>query len=178
MPIAYYIIPMVPGPYSRENPQDPAYVFEIRCNWTGHNIDQFGVFVCKVNTTPAKHADLESRPGVWKFPEDGLNTVISTLHAATRNRISNKLGQIGLPYYEDETLKDLIQRVIVAGVLEWGNADRYTTLDDMPGNSQARTSNIFSKWGWAYNGTDTLEQLLNTCKNDFWNPEAYPVREF
>ena len=72
MPVAYYIIPMVAGPYSRGNGQRPDYVDEIRCNWTGHNIDDYGIYLCKVNTTDAKHTDLASRTGVRQLPRSEL----------------------------------------------------------------------------------------------------------
>lgn len=178
MPVAYYLVPMEPGPYSRTNKQRPQFMDEIKCNWTGYPLMGFDRYLCKVNTTAAKHADLESRAGVWAFPPDGLNTVISTLHPSERNRIQQALNQLSLPYYNDETLRNLIQRVIMAIECEWGSADRATELQNMPGNSQARTANLFNKWGIQYQLGDTLEQLLAAGGDTFWNPEALVVQEF
>lgn len=176
--ISFYLVPMTQPPYDRVNNQRPEYVNEIQCSWTGYPLDSFGYYVCKVNTTPAKHTDLEGRQGVWRFPPDGLETVINTLHPSERNRISQLCGNIGVPYYSDETLRSLLQRVIVTDVLEWGNSDRYTSLDAMPGNSQARTSNLFGKWGLSFTSADTLEQLQAICGDVFWNPDTLMVGEF
>jgi len=177
MPVSFYVIPMTDPPYDRVNNQRPLYVRETLVAWTGYPLDSFGVYVCKVNTTEAKHTQLEGSQGVWRFPPDGLETVIDTLHPSEKNRISQLCGQIGIPYYSDETLKSLIQRVIITDVLEWGNSDRYTTLADMPGNSQARTSNLFGKWGLSYSTANTLEQLQAICGDTFWNPDTLMVPE-
>jgi hypothetical protein len=156
----------------------PKYVAEIKSSWTGYPLTFFGYYVCKVNTTAAKHLDLESRQGVWRFPPSGLETIIDTLHPSEQNRISQLCGIIGIPYYSDETLRSLLQRVIVTDVLDWGNSDRYTSLENMPGNSQARTSNLFTKWGLSFVPTNTLEELQNICADTFWNPDKVYVGEF
>ena len=169
---------MTQPPYDRVNNQRPEYVNDIQCNWTGYPLDLFGYYVCKVNTTSAKHALLEASQGVWKFPEEGLETVIDTLHPSEQNRISQMCNSIGIPYYSDETLRILLQRVIVTDVLDWGNHDRYTTLADMPGNSQSRTSNLFGKWNLSFADTNTLEQLQAICGDVFWNPDTLTVQEY
>jgi hypothetical protein len=176
--ISFYLIPMTEPPYDRVNNQRPEYLNEIQANWTGYPLDSFSYYVCKVNTTLTKHTDLESRQGVWRFPPDGLETIINALHPSEQNRISQLCGNIGIPYYSDETLRSLLQRVIVTDVLDWGNNDRYTSLENMPGNSQSRTSNLFGKWGLSYTSTDTLEQLQAICGDTFWNPDTLYVEEF
>lgn len=121
MPIAYYIIPMVAGPYSRTNKQRPDYVDEIQCNWSGHNVDALGVYVCLVNTTEAKHADLASRASVRQLPRSVTwDTVLSTLPTAARNAILNWCSAHGIPYDATETVGQLLMRIINSGLLSLG----------------------------------------------------------
>lgn len=161
MSIAYYIIPMVAGPYSRTNKQRPDYVDEIQCNWTGHNIDDYGVYLCKVNTTDAKHTDLASRSGVRQLPRSAnLNTVISTLPAAAQNAISNWCNNKDIPYDSSDTIGELLARIIGSGVFKLGNATLTTQYQNLTQTQKDRITLICNRWGWALpSDTDTVAQI-------------------
>ena len=111
MPIGYYLIPMVDPPYSRENKQRPQYVDEIRCNWSGHNVDELGCYICLVNTTPAKHGDLSSRAGVIRLGDRWEEPSNSNSRAA----LQKWMGKKKMAYDANETVGDLANRIIKNG---------------------------------------------------------------
>lgn len=179
MPIAYYIIPMVAGPYSRANPQRPDYVDEIRCNWTGHNVDALGVFICKVNTTEAKHTDLAGRVGVYQMPRAYTwDTVISTMQAAARNFIRNWLTGNGLPYDATETLGECLMRVINSGLFDLGNTALTTQFQNLTPAQKNKIDVLCQKWGINYAPTDTVKQISNRGGRVWWPGNTLPVDEF
>ena len=145
----YYIIPMVSGPYSRENPQRPNFVSEIRCNWTGYNVDVLNVYVCLVNTTETKHADLVSRPDVFQLPTQyAWDTVISTMQPAARNYIRNLCeNRLGIYYETTDTLGELLMRIISSGLFELGNTPTQTQFQNLSGLQQSKITNLFAKLG-------------------------------
>lgn len=179
MPVGYYIIPMVSGPYSRENPQRPMYVDEIRCNWTGHNVDALGVYVCKVNTTDAKHADLASRAGVRALPRNVTwDTVISSLTAVQRNAISNWCNSKGIPYDSSETVGEFLMRVINSGLFGLGNAALSTQVRNLNPAQQAAIAALCEKWGVAYADTDTVWQVSNRFGRVAWPGDTLTIEEY
>lgn len=168
---AYYVIPMVAGPYSRTNPQRPDYVDEIRCNWVGHNVDLFSVYVCLVNTTATKHADLASRAGVYQLPpEYTWDTVISTMQAAARNYIRNLCdNRLGIPYSTSDTLGELLMRIINSGLFEFGNVSLDTQFQNLSQAQQNKIINSFAKWGMvAPSSTETIKQISDRGGRVFW----------
>jgi len=185
MPVGYYLIPMTSGPYSRANPQRPQYVDEIRCNWTGHNVDLFTLFVCKVNTTAEKHADLSSRAGVFPFPEGvEWDTVISTLAANLRNRIRTKLTQHDIPYDPSETIGELVMRVINIGL--WHDPDtveNVTAVDALfsalPPGQQNKITALCTKWALPPPAnTETVSAMSKRMGPRWWYGPSLAVREF
>ena len=180
MPVAYYIIPMVAGPYSRANPQRPDYVGEIRCNWTGHNVDDLGVYICKVNTTDAKHADLASRQGVRQLPRSVTwDTVISTLTAPQRNAISNWCNSKNIPYDASETVGQLLVRIINSGLFGLGNTALTTQFQNLTQAQKDKIVALCAKWGQAQPGaTETVRQVTNRLGPIFWPGSELIVSEF
>lgn len=169
MPEAYYIIPMVAGPYSRANPQRPDYVDEIKCNWSGHNVDALGVYICLVNTTEAKHTDLASRSGVRQMPRGYTwDSVISTLPANGRNAISRWCGDHGIPYDSSETIGQLLMRVINSGLFELGNTALDTQFQNLSQAQKDKIDALCQKHGIAHGQTDTVRQISDRCGRVFW----------
>lgn len=167
----YYVIPMTTPPYSRTNPQGPMYVDEIRCNWTGHNVDAMGVYVCLVNTTTAKHTDLASRAGVYQLPSQYTwDTVISTMQAAARNYIRNLCeNRLGIFYSTSDTLGELLQRIINSGLFDYGNLDTNTEFQNLSPGQQNKITAMFAKWGLAIpTGTETIGQISNRGGRAWW----------
>jgi len=180
MAIGYYIIPMVAGPYSRENPQRPDYVNEIRCNWTGHNVDEMGIYICKVNTTDAKHTDLMSRTGVQRLPaEYTWDTVIADMHVAARNYIANSVcAAFDIPYDETETIGELLMRVINTGLFSLQGLELDTQFYELPISSQNKILNLCDKWGIPINDTDTIRDITDRAGPHFWDGGKLQVSEY
>jgi hypothetical protein len=171
MPEVYYVIPMVAGPYSRANPQRPDYVDAIQCNWTGHNVDLFGVYVCLVNTTAAKHTDLASRAGVYQLPTAYTwDTVISTMQAAARNYIRNLCeNRLGIAYSTAETLGELLMRVINSGLFDLGATDPATQFQNLSAAQQNKIIALFAKWGMTLPAqTETVQQISDRGGAMYW----------
>jgi hypothetical protein len=170
MPEAYYLIPMVPGPYSRGNGQRPMYVDDIQCNWVGHNVDDLGVYVCLVNTTEAKHTDLNSRVGVHAIPRDYTwNTVISTMRPAARNFISNWCNSKNIPYDSSETIGEFLMRVINSGLYSLGNIALNTQFQNLSQTQKDKITALCNKWGNANpSATETVRSITNRTGVTHW----------
>jgi hypothetical protein len=170
MPEVYYLIPMVAGPYSRENPQRPDFVDEIRCNWTGHNVDELGVYVCLVNTTAAKHADLASRTGVRQLPSGVTwSTVISTLTSAQRTAISNWCSAHSIPYASTETVGQLLVRVISSGLFSLGTTTLTTQYQNLTQARKDKITAVCARLGIAQpTATETVRQIVNRVGPIVW----------
>jgi hypothetical protein len=169
--ILYYIIPMVAGPYSRTNAQRPDYVDEIQCNWSGHNVDALGMYVCMVNTTAAKHADLASRAGVVQMPSVYTwDTVVSTTQAAARNRIRNFLLILNIaPYTSTETIGDVLQRVINSGLWDLGNVAQNTIFSNLNQGQQNKIISICKRLGLPTpTASETVSQLSKRTGPMVW----------
>lgn len=138
---------MVAGPYNRQNPQRPDYVDEIQCNWTGHNVDAYSVYICKVNTTEAKHTDLNSRAGVRQLPRAAnWNTQISTLAQNTQNVISNWCAGKDIPFDSSDTIGELLVRIIAAGIVGFGNISLATQYQTLSQNMQDKILAIVQRF--------------------------------
>jgi hypothetical protein len=174
---------MVAGPYSRTNAQRPMYVDEIRCNWTGHNADALGVYVCKVNTTELKHADLASRAGVRQMPRGySWDDVIGDLPPAGRNFISRWCSDHDFPYDDTETIGQLLMRVVNAGLFALGNTALTTQYQALNQAQRDKIAGLCQKWGEATPGnTETVRQISNRLGPVFWpgnDDERVYVEEF
>ena len=161
---------MVAEPYSRLNPQRPDYVDEIQCNWSGHNVDELGVYVCKVNTTEAKHTDLASRSGVRQLPRSASwDTVISTLPAAARNAIGNWCSNKGIPYDATDTIGELLMRIINSGLFALGNTALTTQYRNLTQAQKDKISALCQRWGQSVPAdTDTVRTISNRMGRLFW----------
>lgn len=171
---------MVAGPYSRTNAQRPDYVDQIRCNWTGHNVDALGVYVCKVNTSEAKHTQLAAQPGVVQLPREYTwDTVISTMQAAARNRIRNFATTIGIDYDTTETIGEFAQRVINSGLWDLGNTVTSVQFQNLTPGQQNKIINLCQKWGLpAPTATETVKQLSSRGGKKWWAGNELYVEEF
>lgn len=181
MPEAYYVIPMTTAPYSRENPQRPMYVDEIACNWTGHNVDALGIYVCKVNTTAAKHALLAASLGVDVLPEQYTwDTVISTMHAAARNFVRNLMeNRLGIPYDSSETLGQALMRIINSGLFDLGNTSLSTQFANLNQGQQNKIIQLCEKWGLQVpQSTETVRQITNRTGPVWWPGNNLDVVEY
>jgi hypothetical protein len=180
MPEAYYLIPMVPGPYSRGNGQRPMYVEDIQCNWTGHNVDELDVYVCKVNTTETKHTDLASRAGVRQLPRDYTwDTVISTMPPVARNFISNWCNSHNIAYDSAETIGQFLQRVINSGLFSLGNVAVSTQYQNLTQVQKDKISNLCAKWNITQpTNTETVRSITNRTGNVWWNGASLYVKEY
>jgi hypothetical protein len=112
MPIGHYIIQMTAPPYSRATPQAPLYMDELRTNWSGYPLFGFDRYLVQVNTTDAKHDQLEGRAGVMSLRRLNLDDTVGSLPSVARNRVRGYLTDLGLPYDANETIDQLIRRVI------------------------------------------------------------------
>ena len=179
MPVTWYIIPIVDGPYSRANPRRPEYVGSIRCNWVGHPLEFKNRYVCKVNTTEAKHALLAAGQGVLSLPRVVLTTLVRNLPPAKRAKIKNFLSNIELPDYEDtETLKRLLQRIVLSCILHLPNVSLETQLRDLPPAVQQRGAFILNKWGIPFAGSDTVRDILVRIRDILCDLSNLYVDEF
>jgi len=170
MPEAFYIIPMVAGPYSITNQQRPMYVDTIRCNWTGHNVDDLGVYVCKVNTTEAKHTALTGMANVRQLPREYTwDTPLSDLKAQQRNAISNWCSNKGIPYDETETIGELLMRVINSGVLSLGNTALTTEYQNLTQTQKDKITTVCTRHRLAQpSSTETVRQISNRLGIVLW----------
>lgn len=180
MPESYYIIPMVAPPYSRENPQRPQFVDEIQCNWTGHNVDSLGVYICKVNTTEAKHTDLAGRAGVRQLPRQYTwDTVISTMQAAARNFIRNWMTDAGLVYDSSETLGQALMRIINSGLFDIVGVNPNSAFSTLNAGQQQKIVNLCQKWGLtAPTASETVKQISSRMGNVYWHGPSLTVPEY
>ena len=180
MAVGYYIIPMIAGPYSRTNPQRPNYVDEIRCNWTGHSVDALGVYICKVNTTDAKHTDLAGRSGVRQLPRGVTwDTVLNTLTTPQRNVISNWCNGKGIPYDSTETVGQLLMRIINSGLLSFGNTALTTQYQNLSQAQRDKITALCTKWSIPQPAaTETVRQITNRLGQVFWPGNTLNVEEY
>jgi hypothetical protein len=178
MTVRFYVIPMEPGPYSRANPQRPEYVDAIQCNWSGYPLFQWDRYLVQVNTTPAKHAALDAQAGVIAMPEGVLDDLISTLPLADRNRIQTFLGNIGIPYYTDETVADLIQRVIAYAEFNLGNDDRASLLSSLSQAKRDRIAFLMAKHNLTYSEGESIGAVVARARDKMWNPHKTYMDEF
>jgi hypothetical protein len=180
MPEAYYIIPIVPPPYSVGHGERPAYVDEIRCNWTGHPAPDLGVYVCKVNTTEAKHAALAASAGVRQLPPGVTwTTIISTLKPAQRTAISNWCNNKGIPYDSAETIGDLLLRIIASGLFTFGATALTTQFQNLNQTQQDKLTAICRKWGLPDpTNAETIKQLSKRMGQAYWPANHLTVEEY
>ena len=88
MPIRWYLIPEEPPPWTRGKGQRPQHCDDIRCNWVGHPIPYKNYWIVKVNSTAAKHLDLQGRSGVFALPDSPLDTTITELPQGVLNQLT------------------------------------------------------------------------------------------
>lgn len=180
MSIAYYIIPMVPGPYSRENKMRPMYLDGLSpCAWTGHNVDAFGVYVCKVSTTSANHYWLSARPGVIQISagDNGWDAVIETIPRRSSETIASWCNRWNIAYDGKMTVGRLLMRIIGYGVLAVTSATSRMPMRDLP---QAQREHILRHCvmhNIPYSSTDTIDQIIDRAGPVFWNGRDLYVQE-
>src|SRR3972149_8342575 len=99
MTIAFYVIPMEPGPYSKGNGQRPMYLDALQANWSGYPMFARNRYLCQVNTTAAKHTLLDAQAGVVGLAEAvELDMRGGDLSLLKRNRGEAFLTNIGVAY--------------------------------------------------------------------------------
>jgi hypothetical protein len=178
MPIRFYVIPMEPGPYSRDNGQRPMYLDALQANWSGYPLFQWDRYLCQVNTTPAKHTILDAQAGVIGLPDIALSTLVAGLPLAARTRISTFLGNIGIPYEPDETVGDLIQRVIAYAEFRLGNDARDTVIGTLSQAKRDRIATLMAKFDLAYSELESIGTVVVRARARMWEPTKTMVGEF
>lgn len=96
-------------PWSKQNPQGPLYMDELRTNWSGSPLPQSSAYVVKVNSTPEKLLELQNKPGVVDFPnvdEDILDSL------PTERKLKDKAIKdlLKIKDVKDEKVRDFINR--------------------------------------------------------------------
>lgn len=180
MPVGYYIIPAVPGPYSRQNPMRPQYVDEIRCNWTGYPVPSLAIFICKVNSTDVKLADLDSRNGVYALPRGYTwDTPLLSLPAGARVAISNWCANHNIVYDENETIGELLLRIINSDLFNIFGVPRDATFGSLNSEQKNRILNLFIKHNLAPpSDTETVASISKRGGGTWWNAPLLYVPEF
>jgi hypothetical protein len=178
MTIRFYLIPMEAGPYSITNKQRPKYLDALQANWSGYPLFQWNRYLCQVNTTTAKHAVLESNADVVTLPDMDLDTPVSALPLAMRNRVQVFLGNIGIPYYTDETVGDLIQRIVVYAEFNLGNDDRALAVSALGQAKRDRIAVLMGKLRIAFAETEDLGTVIARARDKMWDPRQTYVSEF
>lgn len=171
---------MVSPPYSLSNPQRPDYVDEIKCNWTGHNVDALGVFVCKVNTTAQKHAALAKRAGVRAMPA-GITweTSVRALTSVKRTEISNWCANKGIPYDSTETVGQFLTRVICSGLFSLGLTKLGTRYADLTQEQMDKIARLRARHRQAALGEDeTVRGVVDKLGPDVWPGDKLDVAEY
>ena len=180
MTIRFYVIPMEPPPYSRGQGQRPMYLDALQAyEWSGYPLEQWNRYLCQVNTTAVKHAAIDAEAGVIGLPDISLSTLVADLPLAVRTRISNFLGNISIPYYEDETVGDLIQRIITYAEFRLGNDARDTLVSTLAQAKRDRIAFLMAKHGLAYSEGETIGAIVRRARGKMWDPrKTYVPEEF
>ena len=176
MTVGYYIIPIAPPPYGPGNGERPLYVDAIRCNWTGQPFRSLGVYICKLNTTDAKHADLEAQTGVRRLPD--WNMPLSDLPPGKLNALANWCAGHDIAFDATETVGSFILRVV--NLLGFGirGVAGTATVGSLTQTRRDRIANLLAKWGKAYSDTETVSSLLPRCAPGRWRLNECQVEEF
>jgi hypothetical protein len=170
MPEAYYIIPMMAGPYSRDNKQRPDFVDAIQCNWVGHNVDTLGIYICKVNTTEAKHTTLAAQTGVRQMPRAGTwDTVISTLPSAARTAISTWCTSKSIAYDSTDTIGNFLMRVIQNYLFSLGATAQTIQYQNLTQAQKDKIIALCSKFNLTLpTATETVRAIVRRCGPVVW----------
>lgn len=177
MSIHYYLVPMSAPPYSRENPQRPLYMDDIRCNWTGHPLNGLGYYVCLVNTTDAKHSELANQPGVQRLPGN-WNTPVLSLSTPLQNTINRWCNNHNIPYDPNETIGELIERIIASAVLGLQGYQLSTPFSLLPAYKRKQIIAFCQQSKFAIpNDNETMSTLLHRSGRDIW-PGNDPKRVY
>lgn len=108
--IKCFLIPMTEPPYSRENPQRPQYMDELRINWTGSPLMVKKHYLVMANSTPEKLLELQNKKGVIDMPnidDDKLKDLPQ--ERKDKNKLIEDL--IGKTFDPEKSVKDLINEV-------------------------------------------------------------------
>lgn len=120
---------MTEPPYSRENPQRPKYMDELRINWTGSPLMIKKHYLIKANSTLVKLNELQSQDGVIDLPN--VNTdVIENLPVArkVKNAVIEKL--LGITVDPKGKVVDFVNQVARAeGNTAW-HSDKLFVPDE------------------------------------------------
>ena len=177
MPVYYYLVPMSAPPYSRENPQRPLYMDEIRCNWTGHPLEGFGYYICLVNTTAAKHTKLASQPGVQRLPGN-WDTPVLSLSTPLQNTIKKWCDNHNIPYDPNETIGELIERIVASAVLGLQGYQLSTPFSLFPTDKREQILSFCQRFKLTIpNDRETIGALLHRSGHDMW-PGNDPKRVY
>lgn len=113
---------MTEPPYSRDNPQAPKYINELRINWSGVPLFNKKYYLVLANGTLAQLNDLQAGQGVYDFPNVDTDRLSSMPNARKiKNRAMHKL--LGLVENEDLTTKQFINLVANSETMHGWNKD-------------------------------------------------------
>lgn len=116
--IKCFLVPMTEPPYSRQNPQRPMYMDELRINWTGSPLFKAKHYVVKTNSTAAKLLLLQNKPGVIDFPNVDTDE-LSKLTQDRKTKDTEIKKVLGLKDLAGEKVKDYINRAAMSEGNSW-----------------------------------------------------------
>lgn len=107
--IKCFLVPMTEPPYSRQNPQKPMYMDELRINWTGSPLFKSKYYVVKANGTVAKLIELQGKTGVKDFPNIDTD-ILSDLPDSRKTKDAEIKSLVKITDVAGEKVKDFINR--------------------------------------------------------------------
>lgn len=97
-------------PYSKENPQRPMYMDELRINWTGSPLMIKKHYLVMANSTPEKLLELQNKKGVIDMPNID-DDKLKDLPKARKDKNTLIETLVGKTFDQKKTVKDLINEV-------------------------------------------------------------------
>ena len=97
-------------PYSKENPQRPQYMDELRINWTGSPLMIKKHYLVMANSTPEKLLELQNKKGVIDMPNIDSDK-LKYLPQARKDKNIEIEKIIGKTPLQDTTVKDYINGI-------------------------------------------------------------------
>lgn len=115
-------------PYSRENPQRPMYMDELRINWTGSPLFKRKCYLVMANSTPEKLLLLQNKKGVIDMPNND-NDQLGDLPLSRKNKNKEIEAVIGVTPPDTITVKEYINGIANIEGNSW-NKDKLFVPDE------------------------------------------------
>lgn len=120
---------MTEPPYSKENPQRPQYMDNLRINWTGSPLFAKKYYLVKANSTLEKLNTLQAEAGVIDLPN--INTdVMETLPVARKIKNATIEKLLGITSDPKSKVLDFVNQVARSGGNAAWHADKLFVPDE------------------------------------------------